>query len=500
MPKYIFNTSDLEKNRVYNPKSYRNIVTAFISEMNNQLAQLADSLNSEDFADALEILTTLQQTTIDLGNYTELVKGEGYDIVGVLEQFCEDIFAMYEPLNYYVENENDRSVILDEARVEEAYGVMDQRFAQMVSLYDEREEVVFICLKPEYFNHYRALYDTALEDSNKDVYVIPIPFAKRNYDGTIKETFYSFEGYPEGVKVYDCQKYDIALHEPETVVIQYSQDGYNDKAGIPAAFYSLNLRQCTDKLILIPYEEQDDFEEEEFRPYYNMNFYVTQPGVMCADEVWLYSEKLRGLYIKKLTEFAGEETRSIWEEKIKVVERPKKIELPVLPSDIRKAWDEYRLSLGEKWLNGAGKNKKVILYQPVFSSFVEYGEGMLEKIKRNLQVFENAKDEVVLLWLEQLPLKRDLAKINTGVAAGYRKMVEDFVSSGEGVFISDAVSDNEYKLSLFLEYLENEGLRKGATLERIAIEISDAYYGDGDYVARQFTLEKKPVMIQNVEI
>ena len=102
--------------------------------------------------------------------------------------------------------------------------------------------------------------------------------------------------------------------------------------------------------------------------------------------------------------------------------------------------------------------------------------------------------------MEQRPLKRDLVKIDTNVAAGYRKLVEDFMVASEGVFVSDFVSDNAYKLPLFLEYLENEGIRKGATLERIAIEISDAYYGDGDYVGRQFTLEKKPVMIQNVEI
>ena len=496
MPKYIFNPSDMEKNRILNPKSYRNMVTTFISAMNNQLGSLAEALNDEDYTGALDILTTLQQTTIDLGNYTELVKGEGYDIVSALEQFCEDIYEMYEPLSDFFENQ----ITLDEARVENAYGVLDQRFAEMVNSYDAREEVVFFCLKPDYFKDYRSLYDSAIADPNKDVLVIPIPFAKRNLDGTIKETYFSAEGYPEDVKVYDCQKYDISLHEPETIVIQYPQDGYNDVAGIPAAFYSLNLRKYTDKLILIPYKEPDDFDENEFRPYYNMNFYVTQPGVMCADEVWLYSEKLRGLYIKKLVEFAGEETRSVWEDKIKVVERPKNIEMPILPSEIRMAWNEFRSGLGDKWINSTGKNKKIILYQPVFSSFVEYGEEMLDKIKRNLQVFYDNRNEVILIWLEQLPLKRDLSKINADVATKYRKMVEDFVSSGEGIFISDFVSDNEYQLLLFLDFLEERGVRKGATLERIAIEISDAYYGDGDYVARQFTLEKKPVMIQNVEI
>ena len=40
------------------------------------------------------------------------------------------------------------------------------------------------------------------------------------------------------------------------------------------------------------------------------------PGVISADKVFVQSKNMRQLYIDKLTEFAGEETREIWENKI----------------------------------------------------------------------------------------------------------------------------------------------------------------------------------------
>ena len=47
-----------------------------------------------------------------------------------------------------------------------------------------------------------------------------------------------------------------------------------------------------------------------------MNEYVTMPGVVYSDRVIVQSEGIRKLYIKKLTEFFGEETESEWAAKI----------------------------------------------------------------------------------------------------------------------------------------------------------------------------------------
>lgn len=497
MSDYNFDPRDLKINRIYRPNNYRSVVTSFLTELNELLGTLAECLNSDMFTDALNTLENLQKKAINLGEYTESIKGEGYDIVKKVEQLCEDIYEMYAPLAEYINNTDEE---LDTAGIELTYSNMDRTFADLVNLYDTREEVLFLSLKPEYFKDYRSLYDEAVADINKDVYVVPIPWYKKDFEGNKKAVCFFPEGFPEDVEVYDCQKYDIDVHEPETIVIQFPSDEYGDRVGIPSVYYSRNLRKNTNRLILIPFEEPDEFDESDYRPYYNMKFYATQPAVICADEVWLYDEKLKGLYVKKLTEFAGADTERIWKEKIRVVERPKEEFLLLPDSEIRRVWERFKCGLGDKWLNPEGKSKKVILFQPVFSSFVAYGEHILEKLQRNLKIFAEHADSIVVIWLEQEPLKKDLIKIEKNVANDYRKMVEEFTANGGGVFISDDAFDNGYNFGEFLSYLESEEIRKGASLERIAIEISDAYYGDGDYVARQFALEKKPVMIQNVEI
>lgn len=495
MPNYCFNLEDLNTHRVYNPNSYRNVVSSCINEMNTMLEKIADSINSESITSAIDLLTELQQAAIDLGTYTEMVKGEGYDIVRDIEQFCEDIFILSERLNSI-----DTSCNENELDIDAAYSSMDQRFAIIVEAYNLREEVVFICLRPEYFKGYYKFYEEAVADPNKDVYIIPIPWYKRNVVG-MREKVYLFEdGYPEGSTVFNYQKYLVSVHEPETVYIQYSQDQYDDGTDIFEEYYSLNLRKYTDRLVLVPYKEYPVFSEMDTSFYYSMKYYVTMPGVMCADEVLLCDDWLRELYIKKLIEFTGEDFRGIWENKICVIEKTSNTNLLLSISDIKKEWNGYCENLGNEWYTSGGKIKKIILYQPVFSSFYEYGIDIIGKIEKNLEIFKDASDDIVVIWLEQLPIKRDLNKLDKMVVKKYRGVVEKFVSEDYGIFVSDSIFDGKYNLSDFLQRLEDAGIRKEATLERIVIEISDAYYGDGDYVARQFVLEKKPVMIQNIAV
>lgn len=490
MTDYCFNINDFNTNREYGHDSYRNTVSDCVCEMNQLLVQITDCINAGKIQQAVEILTILQQVAIDLGTYTEMVKGEGYDIVISLEAFCEDMFRLSECLK------KDK----EDSLVEEAYYYMDKRFAEISELYNLREEVIFICLKPEYFNNYYKYFMEAMTDPNKDVYVIPIPWYKRNVIGMREKVFLNEEGYPKAAKIFNYREYLVSVHEPETIYIQYSQDQYDDRMDIFEEYYSINLRKYTDNLILIPYKEYPLFSEDDFGFFYGMKYYATMPGVICADKVLLHDDWSRELYIKKLVEFAGEDTRELWEKKIDVVEKPSVSDILVAVSDIKKAWDIFRENMGDVFRKPNGDFKKIVLFQPIFSSFFEYGANMICKIQKNLDVFRGADDDIVVIWLEQLPLKTDLDKLNKSVSEEYRKVVNKFVSEERGVFLSDMSSKNRYDISSFIEYLETEGNRKGATIERIAIEISDAYYGDSDYVARQFVLEKKPVMIQDVEI
>lgn len=53
----------------------------------------------------------------------------------------------------------------------------------------------------------------------------------------------------------------------------------------------------------------DEIDPNDMRAYRSMEAYVTVPGVIYADETIVQSEAMKELYVKKLTEFMGEESR-----------------------------------------------------------------------------------------------------------------------------------------------------------------------------------------------
>ena len=100
------------------------------------------------------------------------------------------------------------------------------------------------------------------------------------------------------------------------IFIQNPYDGENSVLSIPESFYSKNLYEKCKKLIYIQPFEIEDFGENDLKNCYNMKHYVTAPAVLKADEVYVNTEKLREMYVKKLTEFAGREYKGQFEEKV----------------------------------------------------------------------------------------------------------------------------------------------------------------------------------------
>ena len=51
-----------------------------------------------------------------------------------------------------------------------------------------------------------------------------------------------------------------------------------------------------------------------------MKSYVIMPGVVYSDRVIVQSENIKKLYIRKLVQFYGEETRQQWDNKLCTLE------------------------------------------------------------------------------------------------------------------------------------------------------------------------------------
>ena len=170
-----------------------------------------------------------------------------------------------------------------------------------------------------------------------------------------------------------------------------------------------------------------------------MGCFCTVPGVVNSDEVYVQSENMRNMYIKKLTEFAGKETENIWKDKIYV--KP-----------------DWMKNEGHNVVKGNGKIK--ILFYTSISGLMQNSEIAAGKIKNVLDVFKQYSDKIEVIWCVQ-------SLVDTVMEDKYR--IEEI-----GHICSDRDKD--------------------------ILNSCDAYYGDISSVVQEYRNADKPVMIMNYEV
>ena len=87
------------------------------------------------------------------------------------------------------------------------------------------------------------------------------------------------------------------------------------------------------------------------------------------------------MYIEKLTEFAGENTRDLWEQKIKVIEKKRNF------TDNAMALD--------------AKGKKRILFHISVSGLMENSDVAADKLRNVVDIFAEYKDRIDVYWCVQ---------------------------------------------------------------------------------------------------
>lgn len=109
---------------------------------------------------------------------------------------------------------------------------------------------------------------------------------------------------------------------PDVIYTQNPYDECNYTTSVHPFFYARNLKKYTDKLVYIPWFTMRDVNVDNGKVNQTMKYFCTVPGVVLADEVWMPSESAKEAYVRKLTAFAGEDTKCVWEDKIHVHEVP----------------------------------------------------------------------------------------------------------------------------------------------------------------------------------
>lgn len=442
LPEYKFDPEELRKNSESQKANISRSVDCYKSIVEECLGEL-DSLWKE-FAtnNDMAFLNDIQSLAIELGTYMESVKGEGYDVVHILEELCEKVYECAQG-----------TASSDEVK---------ENLTLLKEVVSRRKEVVFLPFKADYFNRFEPEYERLKNDPDTDVFVVPIPYYYKDYDGSLINQQYDLDSYKSSLNVIHCDCFNFEIHQPDVIYIQYPYDGINEVTGIPPFLYASNLKNYTDELVYIPWFVTEDFTKESARNFKNMRYYVTVPGVVNADKVYVQSETIRETYIEALCQWAGEKTRSVWENKIyieKVTRVSKKKEYP-------EKWKKYLFKKD-------GSLKKIVLYHVETASLVS-DKGILDKIDRNLKIFEASKEDVMLIWKEHSETATQLPKIDLNMYKEFTELVHYFITMDFGIYLTD-ISDSE-------------------------LSSIDAYYGDPGVLAHKFRNMNKPVMIQNVEI
>ena len=210
----------------------------------------------------------------------------------------------------------------------------------------------------------------------------------------------------------------------------------------------------------------EEINEQDMRAYISMDSYVTMPGVVYADRVVVQSEGIKALYVKKLTEFFGAETKEEWEAKIDgngalyIEKEDSKIKYNRIPSE----WKVMALK-------DNGGYKKIILYFVSVNGVLEHKGKMFEKVGRSMEVFAEYQSDVMPLL-------------------AFEGNMEDILE------LEDAMLLMDYK-TILRKYEKN--IVRPNMLNK-AVDICDAFYGDAGAEAQICRNQGKPVMIEDIDI
>ena len=181
----------------------------------------------------------------------------------------------------------------------------------------EQKDIVFLVTKAENWPFMQKEYEKAVEEG-ANVYVIPIPyFYRTNTMGVDTAVHYEGQQLAQFVEVTGFDRYDFYGRNPDVVYFDTPYDLYDAHLAVHPMFYTDRIREFSKKMFYISCIMVDEYEATDLKAVKMMKFCINTPGVAKADEVIVQSENIRERYIESLTEWAGEDTKEIWEQKIK---------------------------------------------------------------------------------------------------------------------------------------------------------------------------------------
>ena len=420
-------------------------------------------------------LTELLQQVREVFCLPEVLGAEHLQLVeAILKQVDDDLKAGLSEARYSVYREYiegmlsavtgaDWAQLNSEDYQESCHLCQDILSYLILTLKQEKEikkEIVFLPYKASMWDSLESVWQAAYDDKEHcNTYVISIPYADRNPDGSAKEWHCEKDLYPDYVPVLDWQEYGIdklkAMH-PDMIYIHNPYDAYNKVTSVDSQYYSHRLKECTDNLVYIPYFVVGDG--------YVPASMVDTTGVRNADHVIVQDEEVRQQYMmyypdKNVSrEYLEQKFLALGSPKFDKVRNSKKEDF-----QLPEAWKKiiYRKD---------GSQKKIILYNTSIGPTLANVDKVCSKLRFVLETFRK-RDDVAFWWRPHPLLLATFQSMHPEVYAEYKGLVDQFKAEGWGI------------------YDESPELHR-------AIAYSDAYYGDLSSVVTLYNQTGKNIVIQ----
>ena len=291
-----------------------------------------------------------------------------------------------------------------------------------------------------------------------EVHVLPVFWFDCDYEGNIGEKHDERDMFPDHVPVEACESFDFAGIHPDIIVTQVPFDGFDTSFTLHEFFYSNNLLRFTDELIYVPCYDVADPEREGDKAEVAIRTLVEQPAVINADKIILPSDKQRNIYLKKLIELTGEDTRNYWEQKIVPVGT-------VLTSTSRTGGDGSRRHT----------SPKTFIYYISISTLIQGREKAIDKIRRSLKIFEETAEAIRVIVIPQEAVLTQLKDLDIKLWKEFAEIMTTIEGAGNCI------------LGIEQTALQN-------------MDEWDAFYGDRGAIARMCVERGIPVMIEDMDV
>lgn len=325
------------------------------------------------------------------------------------------------------------------------------------------KKTVFLPCHPNMWEGFQTIWEKEISDPDNQVIVIPLPTYRIGQNGKLYDAEYITTGYPESVKIYDVNDYDLEAEHPDTIYIQNISDNNNPVFAVHPHFHTSNLRKFTDNLIYIPYSTLSDMDQDTTYLKRVYSKIITPPGIHNVDKIIVSSEPIRSMYLNLLSD-GDVETYKKWYPKITCEDYPrisilKKYTKDTVPYPA--AWNRHLFdSLGER--------KETVLFTTSVFGVLQYNRSHFRAAQKVFEEYEQKKDTVAFIWRPNKYLPDMIMKYRPELFDDFRVLLEYYITHDIGIFDETPTPTP-------------------------AIILSDSYIGDECMVKELFESTGKPV-------